>query len=151
MDTVSGSVRLTMGVDELVKGVNFVVAVMGLFGIAEILQNVGATMDREILKSKITHLLPTRKDWQDSALPIARGSLLGFFLGVLPGLGLDALYQAGGVGPDFPLHGLQEIISLLKCILIRLWPFQRTTTTYMQWVLLVLNTSMMLDNPQDLR
>src|SRR5947199_9544004 len=37
IDTVSGSVRLTMGVDELVKGVSFVVAVMGLFGIGELL------------------------------------------------------------------------------------------------------------------
>ena len=37
MDTVSGSVRLTMGIDEMVKGINFVVAVMGLFGIGELL------------------------------------------------------------------------------------------------------------------
>src|SRR5258708_14230748 len=42
IDTVSGSVRLTMGIDELVKGVNFVVAVMGLFGIGELLIPVGA-------------------------------------------------------------------------------------------------------------
>src|SRR5947208_14782904 len=37
IDTVSGSVRLTMGIDEMVKGVSFVVAVMGLFGIGELL------------------------------------------------------------------------------------------------------------------
>src|SRR5437764_9217246 len=37
IDTVSGSVRLTFGVDELVKGINFVVAVMGLFGSGELL------------------------------------------------------------------------------------------------------------------
>ena len=37
IDTVSGSVRLNFGVDELVKGVSFVVAVMGLFGIGELL------------------------------------------------------------------------------------------------------------------
>src|SRR5260221_6019875 len=37
IDTVSGSVRLTMGIDELVKGISFVVAVMGLFGIGELL------------------------------------------------------------------------------------------------------------------
>ena len=36
IDTVSGSVRLTMAFDELVKGVSFVVAVMGLFGIGEL-------------------------------------------------------------------------------------------------------------------
>ncbi len=35
--------------------------------------------------------------------------ILGLAVGMLLGLGFDALYQAGGVGPDFPLHGRKEI------------------------------------------
>src|SRR5258708_20971028 len=37
MDTVSGQLRMTFGSDELLRGVNFLVAVIGLFGISEIL------------------------------------------------------------------------------------------------------------------
>src|SRR5260370_16138647 len=53
IDTVSGSVRLTMGIDELVKGVNFVVAVMGLFGIGELLIAVEAEFHSRAVSSKI--------------------------------------------------------------------------------------------------
>src|SRR5207237_6951346 len=37
MDTVSGKLRMTFGFDPLLRGVNFLVAVIGLFGISEIL------------------------------------------------------------------------------------------------------------------
>ena len=37
MDTVSGQLRMTFGFDPLLRGVNFLVAVIGLFGISEIL------------------------------------------------------------------------------------------------------------------
>ncbi len=53
IDTVSGSVRLTMGIDELVKGVNFVVAVMGLFGIGELLVAVEEEFHVKAVSSKI--------------------------------------------------------------------------------------------------
>jgi putative tricarboxylic transport membrane protein len=78
---------------------------MGLFGISEILLNVKAAMDREILKSKIKDLLPNQKDWKDSAMPIVRGSLLGFFLGVLPGLGpVVATFLSYGLEKRFSKH-----------------------------------------------
>jgi putative tricarboxylic transport membrane protein len=60
---------------------------MGLFGIAEILGNLSVIRSQSIYETKIKGLLPNRKDWQDSAWPIARGSVLGFFLGILPGPG----------------------------------------------------------------
>ena len=53
IDTVSGSVRLTLGVDELVKGVNFVVAVMGLFGIGELLIAVEEEFHAKAVSSKV--------------------------------------------------------------------------------------------------
>src|SRR2546430_13289269 len=49
----SGSVRLTMGVDELVKGINFVVAVMGLFGIGELLIAVEEELHAKPVSSTI--------------------------------------------------------------------------------------------------
>ena len=103
LDAVTAKPRFTYDILVLRDGIGIVPVVMGLFGISEILQNVGATMDREILKSKITYLMPTRKDWQDSAMPITRGSLLGFFLGVLPGL--------GPVIATFLSYGLEKRLS----------------------------------------
>ncbi len=40
-----------------------------------------------VLSTKINNLLPNREDWRRSAKPIARGSLVGFLLGILPGGG----------------------------------------------------------------
>jgi putative tricarboxylic transport membrane protein len=60
---------------------------MGLFGISEVLLNVEQGVKREIFQTKIRGLLPNLQDWKDSAAPIARGSILGFFLGILPGGG----------------------------------------------------------------
>ena len=42
---------------------------------------------RDIINAKITQLLPNKADWKASAGPVARGTLLGFFLGILPGGG----------------------------------------------------------------
>jgi len=76
---------------------------MGLFGVSEVLLNVGLTISREILESKMTGLFPSRQDWKDSALPIARGSVQGFFLGIIPGLGT--------VIPTFLSYGLEKRLS----------------------------------------
>src|SRR5690348_3889495 len=64
MDTVSGNVRLTMGLDELVKGVSFVVAVMGLFGIGELLVAVEEELHARAVSSKI--------DWLEVFRAVAR-------------------------------------------------------------------------------
>jgi putative tricarboxylic transport membrane protein len=88
VDVVTGVERYTLKIPVLLDGVGLVPAVMGLFGISEVLLNLEeAYQKREILDGKIEHLLPTRKDMKESAGPIARGSILGFFLGVIPGGG----------------------------------------------------------------
>src|SRR5574341_414006 len=87
LDAITAQPRLTFDRMELVDGVGLVPIVMGLFGIAEVLANVEREIRREILKSSISGLLPTRQDWRDSAGPVTRGSVLGFFLGILPGGG----------------------------------------------------------------
>jgi putative tricarboxylic transport membrane protein len=60
---------------------------MGMFGISEVLLNVEQQTMRVVYETRIKGLFPSKKDWRDSARPIARGSLLGFLLGILPGGG----------------------------------------------------------------
>jgi putative tricarboxylic transport membrane protein len=49
--------------------------------------NIEAGLVQEVFKTKISNLLPNLQDWKDSIKPIFRGSILGFFLGILPGGG----------------------------------------------------------------
>ena len=84
----TGTLRYTMGIFELYDGVGIVPVIMGLFGISEVLVNLESELVRpDVIKEKINALFPTLQDWAASAWPIARGTVLGFFLGVLPGGG----------------------------------------------------------------
>jgi putative tricarboxylic transport membrane protein len=87
IDPVSGERRFTFGVPMLTDGFNFIIAAMGLFGIAEVLSNLEMPEIREIFKTPLKGLLPTRKDWRRCWASVLRGSFLGFFIGVLPGGG----------------------------------------------------------------
>jgi len=87
LDNMTASARFTMDIVELSDGVGMVPAVMGLFGIAEVLLNVEQSIKRSVFEAKIHHLLPTLRDWKDSIWAIFRGTFIGFFLGVLPGGG----------------------------------------------------------------
>jgi putative tricarboxylic transport membrane protein len=68
-------------------GLGVVPVIMGLFGISEVILNIEEGVAREVFKAKIDHLLPNLKDWAASIGPILRGSVIGFFLGILPGAG----------------------------------------------------------------
>jgi putative tricarboxylic transport membrane protein len=85
MDAISGTQRLTFGLLELCDGVGLIPAIMGLFGVAEVIVNVEQAIKTEVITTKVKNLLPNLKDWKDSVWPIIRGSFLGFFIGVLPG------------------------------------------------------------------
>jgi putative tricarboxylic transport membrane protein len=62
--------------------------IMGLFGISEVFINIEQSLrSRTVFETKIKGLFPNWQDWKDSIKPILRGSVLGFFLGVLPGGG----------------------------------------------------------------
>jgi putative tricarboxylic transport membrane protein len=87
MDPVFGIPRFFFGSASLLDGIGVVPVAMGLFGIAEIFANVGSPQERSILKAKIRNLLPNLDDWKRSIGPIWRGSIMGFFLGILPGAG----------------------------------------------------------------
>jgi putative tricarboxylic transport membrane protein len=87
-DMFTAQARFTWGIFELSDGLGIVPVVMGLFGISEVLINLESKEGRGgIFKEKVSGLLPTRQDWKDSSMPIVRGSIIGFFLGILPGGG----------------------------------------------------------------
>jgi putative tricarboxylic transport membrane protein len=84
-DPIEGIERFSFGIPYLMDGVGLIPVIMGLFGISEILINLEEEAFVGILTEKIKNLFPTLKDWKDSAWPIVRGTVLGFFIGVIPG------------------------------------------------------------------
>jgi putative tricarboxylic transport membrane protein len=86
-DLFTGVQKFTFGIKILYDGLGIVPVIMGLFGISEVLLNIEEGISQEVFKTKIKNLFPNGKDWADSAGPISRGTLIGFFLGILPGAG----------------------------------------------------------------
>src|SRR5437588_12229202 len=77
-DLETGAGRMTFDFAELADGIGFANIAMGVFGFAEIIRNLELPPEsRDILKTKITGLMPTRNDLVDSAAAIARGTALG--------------------------------------------------------------------------
>ena len=86
-DLLTGQPRFNYGWMELADGVGVVPLIMGVFGIAEVLVNIEDMTAQDVYETRIKGLFPTRRDWADSKWPIARGTAIGFFLGLLPGGG----------------------------------------------------------------
>jgi putative tricarboxylic transport membrane protein len=86
-DPITGTTRFTFGSVALFDGLDFVAVAMGLFGVGEILHSLERTDKVQAVTRRITHIWPTRQDIRDSSGAIARGSVLGFVIGVLPGGG----------------------------------------------------------------
>ncbi len=84
IDPVVSKDRFTFGIDFLLDGVGLIPVVMGLFGISEVLINL-EKQEFTLWAGKISHLLPSRKDWMACKWPIVRGTIIGFFYGILPG------------------------------------------------------------------
>jgi putative tricarboxylic transport membrane protein len=87
-DLFTGELRFTFGISVLNDGFDLIPVIMGLFGVTEVLQNLEESLKGTIIDRKISHLLPTKQDWKDSAKPIMRGTLIGAVLGIIPGGGV---------------------------------------------------------------
>jgi putative tricarboxylic transport membrane protein len=90
VDLVSGEERYTFGNAYLRDGFHVAVLAMGMFGVSEmlILAERRPRIEAALATSyRLRDLLPNRQDWKDSSAPMARGTVLGFFLGLLPGGG----------------------------------------------------------------
>lgn len=103
LDLFTAIPRFTFGINELMDGIGIVPLVMGLFGISEILINIEQPLKREIYETKIKGLFPTLRDWAVSKWAILRGTLIGFFLGILPG--------GGAVLASFVSYGVEKRFS----------------------------------------
>jgi putative tricarboxylic transport membrane protein len=104
VDSISGRYRFTFGIPTLMDGLGLVPVIMGLFGISEVLLNLEhLAVKRTIYAESMKGLLPNLEDWKRSVMPIARGSLLGFFLGILPG--------AGAIIASFAAYAAEKRVS----------------------------------------
>ena len=86
-DGFTGAERFTFGNLSLADGIDFVPIAMGLFGVGEILYNLEERHRAANAPVKVSNVWPKRKDIKEASGAIGRGSVLGFFLGILPGGG----------------------------------------------------------------
>ena len=86
-DLETGQERLTLGIQHLSDGVDFAVLAMGIFGFAEIVRNLENPETRDVVRTAIGRLLPSKEDIKQSIKPVLRGTALGSILGILPGNG----------------------------------------------------------------
>ena len=83
LDNVS---RFTYGSNELMLGIEFVPLAVGLFGLTEILMvGIEKYIPPVVKGIRLLDLYPNREEIKRSLAPIFRGSILGFFIGLLPG------------------------------------------------------------------
>jgi putative tricarboxylic transport membrane protein len=87
MDNVSGVARFTYEQPILYSGLEFLTIAVGLFALGEVFKTIIQKEYTAGTVAKIDRILPTKQDMKESAGPIARGSIFGFFVGVLPGAG----------------------------------------------------------------
>src|SRR5580765_4846474 len=103
LDPITATPRFTYGSLTLSDGVGLVPLIMGLFGISEVLLNIEKGVKQDVFITQVRGLWPTRQDWRRSGWPIARGSVLGFLLGILPGI--------GSIIPTFISYALERRLS----------------------------------------
>jgi len=85
IDQMTGYFRFAYGLGELGDGIGVVPVAVGLFGLAEILATAGQATHPIVVKPRLRELLPSRQEWRESAMPIGRGTVLGFLIGIVPG------------------------------------------------------------------
>jgi putative tricarboxylic transport membrane protein len=104
-DVFTAESRFTFGMMELLDGIDFIVVSIGLFAVGEVLVNLESQTGAQIFKvpKGLRNLLPTLQDLKDSRFAFVNGSVVGFFIGVLPG--------AGSTIASFLSYGLEKAVS----------------------------------------
>jgi len=85
IDVMTGHFRYSFNIAELGDGIGIVPVAVGLFGVGEILATPSHQVTGEVIRPKLRELWPNRAEWRASGWPIARGSVLGFLIGIIPG------------------------------------------------------------------
>ena len=102
LDPVRGAPRFTFGLPELYDGIGFIPVVMGLFGIGELLI-AAERRETRMIEADLKSWNPTKDEWRASAGAIGRGSVVGFVLGLIPGV--------GSIVPTFMAYVLEKRVS----------------------------------------
>ena len=107
MDTVTGQLRLTFGLTELMRGVDFLIAVIGLFGIGEILLSMEEGLEFSGKSAKINPKVvwETWKKLPSYWATSVRSSLIGIWMGITPGGATPASFMSYGVAKKVSKHG----------------------------------------------
>jgi putative tricarboxylic transport membrane protein len=118
-DPVTGTLRLTFGSTHLLTGFDFLIAVIGLFGIGEILLTLEEGLAFKGAKAKINLkvVLETWKELPKYWLTSVRSSVVGCFMGIVPGGATPASFMSYGVArrfsPDGAKFGTAALLPML--------------------------------------
>ena len=85
IDVMTGHFRYSFNIAELGDGLGIVPVAVGLFGLGEILATPSRQVVGDVVRPRLRELWPNREEWRQSVAPIARGSVLGFLIGIIPG------------------------------------------------------------------
>jgi putative tricarboxylic transport membrane protein len=107
MDAVSGELRMTFGWSELLRGVAFLIVVIGLFGLGEILVSMeeGLAFEGKSAKINMKVVLQTWKKLPKYWLTLIRSSIIGCWMGITPGGATAASFMGYGVAKRFSKNG----------------------------------------------
>ena len=107
MDTVSGELRMTFGWSELLRGVDFLVVVIGLFGLGEILLSMeeGLAFEGKSAKINLKVVLETWKQLPKYWVTLIRSSAIGCWMGITPGGATAASFMGYGIAKRFSRNG----------------------------------------------
>jgi putative tricarboxylic transport membrane protein len=104
-DLFTATSRFTFGQTEMLGGIEFVVVAIGIFAIGEVLANMEPEKPLDMLPvpKGMKNLMPTWQDMKDCRFAFVNGSVLGFFIGILPG--------AGSTIASFLSYGIEKSMS----------------------------------------
>jgi putative tricarboxylic transport membrane protein len=107
MDTVTGQLRLTFGIPDLMRGFDFLIAVIGLFGIGEILLSMeeGLAFSGKSAKIDPKVVLETWKKLPQYWMTSLRSSLVGIWMGITPGGATPASFMSYGLAKKMSKNG----------------------------------------------
>jgi putative tricarboxylic transport membrane protein len=107
MDSVSGELRMTFGLSDLLRGIEFLIVVIGLFGIGEILISMeeGLAFEGKHANINAKVVWQTWKQLPKYWLTILRSAAIGCWMGITPGGATAASFMGYGIAKKFSKNG----------------------------------------------
>lgn len=87
MDNLTGTLRLTMGIHELMSGYDLIAVLIGIFGVAELIKQLVNMKTAKPMKQELSNIFPTKETRRKIRKTIVKSSIMGTFIGILPGAG----------------------------------------------------------------